>query len=118
MIFADRIDAGERLAKGLAHLAGSECVVLAIPGGIGKPQRIAEYAQVDGVRGFPTTVAELSAFVSAMSFDHIGVFTYSHEEGTRAGAWEDDVPPATKRKGVGVRHSSQAPTPLTRGEAE
>ena len=33
MIFADRIDAGERLAKGLAHLAGSECVVLAIPRG-------------------------------------------------------------------------------------
>ena len=33
MIFADRIDAGERVAKGLAHLAGSECVVLAIPRG-------------------------------------------------------------------------------------
>jgi putative phosphoribosyl transferase len=33
VIFADRIDAGERLAKGLAHLAGSECVVLAIPRG-------------------------------------------------------------------------------------
>ena len=33
MIFADRIDAGERLAKGLAHMAGSECVVLAIPRG-------------------------------------------------------------------------------------
>ena len=33
MIFADRMDAGERLAKGLAHLAGSDCVVLAIPRG-------------------------------------------------------------------------------------
>ena len=33
MIFADRIDAGERLAKGLAHLVGSDCVVLAIPRG-------------------------------------------------------------------------------------
>jgi putative phosphoribosyl transferase len=33
VIFADRIAAGERLAKGLAHLAGSECVVLAIPRG-------------------------------------------------------------------------------------
>ena len=31
-------------------------------------------------------------------FDHIGVFTYSHEEGTRAGEWDDDVPAATKRK--------------------
>jgi putative phosphoribosyl transferase len=33
VIFADRLEAGERLAKGLAHLAGSECVVLAIPRG-------------------------------------------------------------------------------------
>ena len=33
MIFADRIDAGERLAKDLADLAGSEYVVLAIPRG-------------------------------------------------------------------------------------
>jgi ribosomal protein S12 methylthiotransferase len=52
--------------------------------------------------GFPGETehdfAELSAFVSAVSFDHIGVFTYSHEEGTRAGEWEDDVPSATKRK--------------------
>ena len=36
--------------------------------------------------------------VSAVSFDHIGVFTYSHEEGTRAGEWDDDVPAATKRR--------------------
>ena len=52
--------------------------------------------------GFPgeteDDVAELSAFVSAVPFDHIGVFTYSHEEGTRAGEWDDDVPAATKRK--------------------
>ena len=33
MIFADRVDAGERLAKDLADLAGSDCVVLAIPRG-------------------------------------------------------------------------------------
>ena len=33
MIFADRLDAGERLAKALSNLAGSECVVLAIPRG-------------------------------------------------------------------------------------
>jgi ribosomal protein S12 methylthiotransferase len=52
--------------------------------------------------GFPGETeddfAELSAFVSAVSFDHIGVFTYSHEEGTRAGEWDDDVPAATKRR--------------------
>ncbi len=39
-----------------------ECVVLAAPGGVGRLTRMAEYAQADGVRGFPTTVAELSAF--------------------------------------------------------
>jgi len=39
-----------------------ECVVLAAPGGVGRLMRMAEYGQVDGVRGFPTTVAELSAF--------------------------------------------------------
>jgi putative phosphoribosyl transferase len=33
VIFADRVDAGERLATALSHLAGSECVVLAIPRG-------------------------------------------------------------------------------------
>jgi uncharacterized membrane protein len=39
-----------------------ECVVLAAPGGVGRLLRMADYGQVDGVRGFPTTVAELSAF--------------------------------------------------------
>jgi ribosomal protein S12 methylthiotransferase len=34
--------------------------------------------------------------VSATRFDHVGVFTYSHEEGTRAFAMDDDVPAATK----------------------
>jgi len=52
--------------------------------------------------GFPgeteDDIAELSAFISAVQFDHIGVFTYSHEEGTRAGEWNDDVPAASKRK--------------------
>ncbi len=33
MIFADRLDAGERLAKTLTDYAGIECVVLAIPRG-------------------------------------------------------------------------------------
>ena len=31
-------------------------------------------------------------------FDHVGVFTYSHEEGTSAHALTDDVPAATKKK--------------------
>ena len=52
--------------------------------------------------GFPgetaTEFAELEAFVEETRFDHIGVFTYSHEEGTRAYAVRDDVTGATKRR--------------------
>jgi ribosomal protein S12 methylthiotransferase len=33
-----------------------------------------------------------------MQFDHVGVFTYSHEEGTSAHGLEDDVPSAVKRR--------------------
>jgi len=33
-----------------------------------------------------------------VGFDHVGVFTYSHEEGTAAGEFDDDVPAAVKRK--------------------
>jgi ribosomal protein S12 methylthiotransferase len=39
---------------------------------------------------------ELCAFVRDTGFDHVGVFTYSHEEGTRAHAMDDDVPAAVK----------------------
>jgi ribosomal protein S12 methylthiotransferase len=52
--------------------------------------------------GFPgeteADVEELSSFLDAVQFDHVGVFTYSHEEGTTAGALEDDVPAAVKRR--------------------
>ena len=52
--------------------------------------------------GFPgeteAEFAELEGFVRDTGFDHIGVFTYSHEEGTRAYAVTDDVAAATKRK--------------------
>ena len=41
---------------------------------------------------------ELQNFVDAVKFDHIGVFTYSHEDGTSAHALPDDVPPATKQR--------------------
>jgi ribosomal protein S12 methylthiotransferase len=51
--------------------------------------------------GFPGETeqdfAELCAFVEDTRFDHVGVFTYSHEEGTRAFGLADDVPAATKR---------------------
>ncbi len=52
--------------------------------------------------GFPgeteRDVDELERFIEAVGFDHVGVFTYSHEDGTRAGEWDDDVPAAEKRR--------------------
>jgi ribosomal protein S12 methylthiotransferase len=52
--------------------------------------------------GFPgeteSDFAELESFVEDTRFDHVGVFTYSHEEGTRACGLPDDVPAAVKRK--------------------
>jgi ribosomal protein S12 methylthiotransferase len=39
---------------------------------------------------------ELVAFVRAARFDHLGVFTYSHEDGTRAHGSADDVPDGLK----------------------
>jgi ribosomal protein S12 methylthiotransferase len=52
--------------------------------------------------GFPGETAEefeaLKAFVQDVRFDHLGVFTYSHEEGTSAYTLADDVPPRVKRQ--------------------
>jgi ribosomal protein S12 methylthiotransferase len=41
---------------------------------------------------------ELLTFVRNVRFDHVGVFTYSHEEGTTAHELVDDVPTALKAK--------------------
>ncbi|HUE88415.1 MAG TPA: 30S ribosomal protein S12 methylthiotransferase RimO [Vicinamibacterales bacterium] len=41
---------------------------------------------------------ELLTFIEAVRFDHVGVFTYSHEEGTSAYGLVDDVPAAVKKK--------------------
>jgi ribosomal protein S12 methylthiotransferase len=50
--------------------------------------------------GFPgeteADVEELAGFVKDQAFDHVGVFTYSHEEGTSAYALDNDVPRADK----------------------
>jgi ribosomal protein S12 methylthiotransferase len=52
--------------------------------------------------GFPgetdADFAELQSFVEATRFDHVGVFTYSHEEGTSAYGMADDVPARIKRQ--------------------
>jgi ribosomal protein S12 methylthiotransferase len=51
--------------------------------------------------GFPGEtsgdVDELADFVGEHGFDHVGVFTYSHEEGTTAFALSDDVPERAKK---------------------
>jgi ribosomal protein S12 methylthiotransferase len=50
--------------------------------------------------GFPgetsADVDALCGFVADQRFDHVGVFTYSHEEGTSAHALDDNVPARTK----------------------
>ena len=52
--------------------------------------------------GFPGETeedfGELKDFVSWAEFDHVGVFLYSEEEGTSAGALEDDVDSKTKKR--------------------
>jgi len=51
--------------------------------------------------GFPgeteADLEELAGFITDHAFEHVGVFTYSHEEGTSAYQLEDDVPATTKR---------------------
>jgi ribosomal protein S12 methylthiotransferase len=51
--------------------------------------------------GFPGETEQdldaLCAFVRDTGFDHVGVFTYSHEEGTPAYDGDDDVPAAEKQ---------------------
>ena len=52
--------------------------------------------------GFPgeteADVQELLGFITAVGFDHVGVFTYSHEEDTSAFDLVDDVPAAEKTR--------------------
>jgi ribosomal protein S12 methylthiotransferase len=51
--------------------------------------------------GFPGETEQdfeaLQDFVRTVQFDHVGVFTYSHEEGTSAHGLVDDVPAGTKK---------------------
>jgi ribosomal protein S12 methylthiotransferase len=50
--------------------------------------------------GFPgeteADAEELSGFITDHAFDHVGVFTYSHEDGTSAYQLDDDVPARSK----------------------
>lgn len=52
------------------------------------------------IAGFPgetrTDVEELKTFLQKMRFDRVGIFTYSHEEGTTAYDLADNIPAAEK----------------------
>jgi len=54
------------------------------------------------IAGFPgetrDDVEELKAFLQKMRFDRVGIFTYSHEEGTSAHQLADDVPADEKEE--------------------
>jgi ribosomal protein S12 methylthiotransferase len=54
------------------------------------------------IAGFPgetdQDVEEMKDFLRAHRFDRVGIFTYSHEEGTSAHQLEDDIPAAVKQK--------------------
>jgi ribosomal protein S12 methylthiotransferase len=54
------------------------------------------------ITGFPgetlEDVEEMKAFLEKMRFDRVGVFTYSHEEGTSAHELEDDIPAEEKER--------------------
>jgi ribosomal protein S12 methylthiotransferase len=53
------------------------------------------------IAGFPgetrAEAKELERFIEAAAFDYVGVFPYSPEEGTPAGARDDQIKPATRR---------------------
>jgi ribosomal protein S12 methylthiotransferase len=52
------------------------------------------------ITGFPgetrDDVEELKTFLQKMRFDRVGIFTYSHEEGTSAFSMTDDIPAEEK----------------------
>jgi len=54
------------------------------------------------ITGFPgeteTEFKALLDFAAEVEFDRVGVFVYSHEEGTPAAVLEDDVPPEVKEE--------------------
>ena len=72
------------------------CTVIDNYGDIGICWRLARQLRVDDGQRVRLWVDDLTSFVETVRFDHVGVFTYSHEPGTTAHALPDDVPAATK----------------------
>jgi ribosomal protein S12 methylthiotransferase len=71
--------------------------------------------------GYPgETEAEFQAlldFVGQMAFDRVGVFAYSHEDGTPAAALEDDVSPEAKEERRERLMEAQQPISLAKNQA-
>ena len=71
--------------------------------------------------GYPgETEAEFQTlldFVAGMAFDRVGVFAYSHEEGTPAARLEDDVPPEVKEERRERLMEIQQPISLAKNQA-
>jgi ribosomal protein S12 methylthiotransferase len=93
----------------LQHVARNILRGMRRPGGRGTYERLIRRIRhrIPGVTlrttfivGFPGETAaefdELAGFVRAMRFDHLGVFTYSHEDGTSAFSLGDNVPRRVK----------------------
>jgi len=70
--------------------------------------------------GFPgeteTDFQELLAFIREARFDHLGAFTYSHEDHTTAAALEDDVPAQLKEDRRGLVMAEQETIAAARNE--
>ncbi|NLW17398.1 MAG: 30S ribosomal protein S12 methylthiotransferase RimO [Firmicutes bacterium] len=70
--------------------------------------------------GFPGETEQdvelLAEFMREIQFDHVGVFTYSREEGTAAAAMPDQIPPAISQERRDYLMSIQAPISLARNE--
>ncbi|MGD8997337.1 MAG: 30S ribosomal protein S12 methylthiotransferase RimO [Anaerolineae bacterium] len=59
----------------------------------------------------------LLEFVEEMWFDHVGVFTYSQEEGTLAAEMKDDVLPELKEERLQRLMAAQQPVSLAKNQA-
>ena len=57
-----------------------------------------DQAAYQAIQAGQADFAQLEQFVETVRFDHVGVFTYSHEEGTLAAGMEDSVPEGVKRE--------------------
>lgn len=73
------------------------------------------------IAGFPgeteEDVEDLKAFLEEMQFDRVGVFTYSHEEGTSAYDLVDDVPQEIKEERAQEIMAVQQDISLAKNEA-